>query len=438
MKPHRRQRHDAKSVPQATAPSVEARAVLIWNVIGFGVASVAAVLLQFSIGRFLGAPAVGIFNEALAVLFVAAHFGTLGAHYSALRYLSEVGASASVFWSALLLNVSAALPTSVFVYLLGPVWEILFDSPTAGVAVQSIAVGLFFHCLNKTLLGAFNGLERMRTFALGQALRYPLWALGFLFVPLNADNLGQLPLAVSIGEVALFLVLCLMLTPLWRSLNPVQMTLSDMPGWFRRHLLFGSQSFLSGSLIELNTRVDILVIGYFQSDAVTGVYALGSMLYEGMTQLSVVLRNQVGPILTRSLLGGNHTQSAAWMRGEIVRFYQYLVPVSLLSIVAYPIAVQVLAPGQGFDEGWSSFAVLCLGFALCAGYLPFNMIFLQGDKPWQQTVFQVFGAAVNLVLNVLLVPPLGIVGAALGTSLSLLASTFYLKHRARAFWKLTV
>ena len=72
----------------------------------------------------------------------------------------------------------------------------------------------------------------------------------------------------------------------------------------RVHLVYGTKSAVSGMLLELNSRVDVLMIGYFLDDARVGIYSFASTLAEGVFQLLVVLQNNYNPLIARSLTQG--------------------------------------------------------------------------------------------------------------------------------------
>ena len=55
--------------------------------------------------------------------------------------------------------------------------------------------------------------------------------------------------------------------------------------WLKRHIQFGARSVLGGVAVELNTRVDVLVLGLFTSEAQVGIYSFAAFFVEGFLQL---------------------------------------------------------------------------------------------------------------------------------------------------------
>ena len=73
-------------------------------------------------------------------------------------------------------------------------------------------------------------------------------------------------------------------------------------------------------LIELNTRVDIIMIGIFMSDEKVGIYSFAALFAEGFYQLLIVLQNIMNPIMARQ-----------FSNSKLNEFYEQCMP--LIEIV---------------------------------------------------------------------------------------------------------
>ena len=76
------------------------------------------------------------------------------------------------------------------------------------------------------------------------------------------------------------------------------------------------------------------------------------------------------------------------------------------------------------------------GMALASGYMPFAQALLMANRPGWHSVMMIGIVGANVVFNALLIPHLGIVGAAAGTALSLLTSVVLLVSIVR--WRVGV
>jgi Na+-driven multidrug efflux pump len=100
---------------------------------------------------------------------------------------------------------------------------------------------------------------------------------------------------------------------------------------------------------------------------------------------------------------------------------------SALAVALFPVALWLLFPRQDFGASWLPFGILMAGIALSSARLPFFQFLLMAGRPGWHSIFMVLVVGVNVVGNALLIPGLGIVGAALGTAISFLASVLLLR-----------
>jgi O-antigen/teichoic acid export membrane protein len=231
----------------------------------------------------------------------------------------------------------------------------------------------------------------------------------------------------SFAEGLLFLGLALEI-----GLQVVRPTPGAWRGWSSTHLRYGLKSVVSGMLLELNARVDVLMLGVFLDDARVGIYSFAAMLAEGCFQLLVVLQNNYNPVLARQIATRRFAQLEAMVRKGKRNTYLLMAGVGLAAVAVYPLVLDLLTNKPGFQDSFLPFAVLIGGIVLMAGYYPFSQTLLMANRPGWHTGLMVLVVASNVLFNRLLIPHLEIEGAALGTALSFLASVIFLKALVRA------
>ena len=288
--------------------------------------------------------------------------------------------------------------------------------------MAAIAPGLFCFALNKTLLAILNGMHRMRAFAILTSCRY-LGLLAGLLVAMGLRLPGAaLTVAVSFSEVTLSLLLLVILRPYWK--RPVARSWRI---YFPRHLRFACKAFLSGALIELHARVDILMLGWLLNDQITGVYTFAAMAYGGFMQFPVVLQYNYNPQLSHLLHHGERQALEKLIRAGRSRLYRLTLLISPVAVAAYAVAVSLFFSSQPeFITSWIPFAILMGGLLAASGYLPFHEILAMSGHPGWQTAFVSLNVLVNIGLNLFFIPRLGMNGAALATALALVVSTITL------------
>jgi O-antigen/teichoic acid export membrane protein len=407
---------------------------VVWNFASLAVLGVSGILLTMLIGRYYGETVLGVFNSTLAAWFLFSQLAVVGIDRSALRavaeHVSDRNAVTSITVAALVATAGlAALVTLAYVASFGWLERWYNGNPDLASALAVSVPGLFFFAINKVLLAVVNGLQRMRAFAVYQALRYLLILLGLLgfFVFDSRREQGPRLFAVfSIGECTLFVVLAievsrridLLRARAWRP-------------WVARHLHFGVRSFGSGVLLELNAYVDVFLIGHFLTEKDVGVYTPASQLAQGINQIFFVLQNVYNPILASGIARKRFDELETTIRRSRVWTYAGMAAVGAIAVLVYPHALLLLTDQPGFLASWAPFNYLVLGLVLSAGYLPFAQTLLMSGHPGWHTLYMAATVLINVVANVLLIPVLGIAGSAISTASSMVVSVFILKWVVR-------
>ena len=183
-------------------------------------------------------------------------------------------------------------------------------------------------------------------------------------------------------------------------------------------------------MVELNTRLDVLILGYFVSDYSVGVYSFVAALAEGFSQFSYALRWNIDPQLGRFLAVNDHRSIRKLVVSLRKQYYLYFVVGGVLLIGAYPLAFRLL--NGSYDLVSSGlFTIMMTGVIIGSWYRPFSGMILQGGKPGVYTLYILALLVGDGLLNIILIPYLGILGAALVTMLTYLLEGYYLKLIAK-------
>jgi O-antigen/teichoic acid export membrane protein len=407
---------------------------VLWNLASLVVLGASGILLKVLIGRYYDAVALGVFNQTLAVWFLCSQIAVAGIDRSTLRAVAAHQHDDAKVTSIVAGALAAALALSLIVttaYWGSIGWLARWFNHSANMPMSLLlaAPGLFFYALNKVLLGVVNGTQRMRAFALYQTVRYLVPLLGLVgFLVLDEQRIHGSALAVvfSLGEGVLFLLL---LVDLRRHLAaPVARAWRD---WSREHLRYGIKSVVSGVLFELNTYVDILVIGHFMTESEVGFYSFAAVLALGFVQLLLVLQNVYNPILAREIAARRFAELERTIARGRRWTYLGMVAAGSIGALLYPHALLLLTGKEAFLASWTPFNYLVLGTVLASGYVPFAQTLLMAGYPGWHSGYMIATAAINAIACWLAVPHFGLAGAAISTAASMLASVFILKAMVR-------
>lgn len=405
----------------------------IWNCSSFAVLGICGIIVHFLIARFRGPETLGVFNQVFAFYIFASQICTGGIQFSVLRYVSiyqeDTAKCLEITTSALVLGIVMATVTCILAWQVRQPIGTILGSRGVAQGLKFAVPGLFFFALNKILLNGINGLRHMRAYAIFNALRYILILIGVAGLIAIGYPGERLAASLTLAEASLFFPLSIYC---WKRLYEFRLPPSTAV-WLRKHTTIGFRGFFIGIFTEINTRIDILMLGYFSDDKTVGVYSLAAILAEGFSQISHVLRRNITPILGMFYAERKLNDIAAFSR----RMKRYIYPinsvVAVAAVLIYPFVLIWIVGGSEFSGSWLVFSILMTGVVLNSGYRPFMDILLIGNFPGRQSLLIGCLILANIALNAVLIPFIGMYGAAAATALIYLAEAFLI---AAFSWKL--
>ena len=399
---------------------------ILWNIASYGVMAVSGVAINVIIWLAYSPDVLGVFNQVFAVYVIASQFAVAGIHLSVVKYVAQYSSQVEIYravnTAAILLATVIAGFSAILLWILSEPIGILLNSPEVARGVVYISPALFFFSINKVLLSILNGLSRMKLYAIFQALRYLLIVGALITLILREVPSVVLPFAFTIAEG--ILLFCLSVSLFREFLVP---PFGVLQRWVLNHLEFGLKGFGSNVLLQMNTRVDVLVLGYFMTDYYVGIYSLVAMLIEGIYQFLIVLRTVYNPRLVKLIIEQRTEQLKSMIKSGVRITYRFMIIGGVIAVLLYPIGVLISENPQDFLRSWPIFAILMSGIVLSSGYIPFGQILVQAGRPGLHTIMTLLLVFFNFTLNMLLIPALGIIGAAAATALAHVLGLLLLK-----------
>ncbi|AIF70345.1 polysaccharide biosynthesis protein [Palaeococcus pacificus DY20341] len=371
------------------------------------------------IARHYSTSEYGVFNLALTVLSIALVIATLGFQNSLPRevafYREKEPSRVRDLISTALIIVAVNSIIWVIVLILGAedIAQI-FNETRLAYALKIVAFALPFSALIGTIIPISQGFGRVREKVYFQNVVYPTLFLIFVI----AGALLNLPFAyVFFAYIAAqaFTLLALIFDVLKVKLFEFKTSLDLKLG--RGLIVFSLPLLFTGLLGFVMTWADTLMLGYYKSSEVVGLYNAASPLAKLLPIFLGSASFLYVPIASRLY--------AQEKIGEMGRVYQILTKwVFLLTLPLF--AVMFLFPeatigfffGAKYTSAAPALRILALGFMFHT-FLGLNGWSLIIVKESKFISFSTFIAAVfNIILNALLIPPYGMKGAAVATAVS--------------------
>ena len=180
-------------------------------------------------------------------------------------------------------------------------------------------------------------------------------------------------------------------------------------------------------LLLLNT--DIVLLGYFVDPNDVGVYFAATRI----TNLIVFIYFAVAALAVPKFAELHAEGDRAGLQAFVHNIIQWIFWPTLAAAAGLLLVGRFALDlfGDGFDQGYPLLAVLMLGFIARASTGPVE--YLLNMTGHQNVTAAVYGgaAALNITLNLVLVPRFGLMGAAMATAASLASASFFLFFVAR-------
>lgn len=181
----------------------------------------------------------------------------------------------------------------------------------------------------------------------------------------------------------------------------------------RKQLEFGIRSWVQTLTAHMLLRADLYLIAYFLTPSDTAFYALASHFTEMVLEIPQAVGLVLYPRLA-SLSGAEvHRLTAQTCRRTLLLTFALAVAVVLFG----PLVI-VLWYGQEYAPAGNPLPLLCIGALAWSVYVIVTRDFTSHGRQAVNIAAGLPALALNVGLNLLLIPRLGIAGAALSTAIS--------------------
>lgn len=356
--------------------------------------------------RILGPEGRGLFAVATTVAAIGVQLGNLGLHSSNTYVVSRDPKTLSpLLGNSLMISATAAGAAALayLFFLLRPALAPV-TGPLLLLTLAAIPAGLASLLLQNLLIGtlqlrAYNLID-LTTRCLAVALVAATVPLGlvspeFVFALVQAT--------VVIGAVWAFLRL--------RS-GPAG-GVSGSLALLRGGLRFGLKAYFGGLCAFLVLRSDIVLVSYLRGTEETGYYSIAVGIADVLLMLPTVVGTVLFPRLSAAADDGERWRLARRILGLMLP----ATPVALLLVLAAARPLIRLAYGQAFDPAFPAVAWLLPGVGFMALNTVFMNLFGACGMPPITVLSPLVALVVNIVLNLVLVPVWGFVGASISSSI---------------------
>lgn len=410
------------------------------NLAGGATGSVIGLLLAAIVGRGLGADGAGTYFLVVAVFMIVSNIAELGADTGLVRYVSAARATdrpedvphlvVIAVRPVLVVGAVAVAVTAAVVALsprvvpgVAPVWVVVI----AALAVLSSMIAV--------VLAVARGLGDVVSYPLLQNIALPLLRLIGVVAVVGAGGGIAAVLTAWIAPVPLVLLLATVVAVVLTGRRAGALRPAPMPPSQRRRLgrefwSFSATRGVSAAVEILLEWFDVILVGALTSAEAAGVYAVVTRCARAGEVVQQAARVAVGPQISAALARGA-IDEARGIYGLVTAAMIWMAWPFFIVLAIFPDAVLSIF-GPGFEDGALSLTVLSLSMGLATAAGTVQTILLMGGRSSWQLGDKSAALALNVVLNLFLVPAWGIEGAAVAWAVTILADTALVVYQVQA------
>ncbi len=166
------------------------------------------------------------------------------------------------------------------------------------------------------------------------------------------------------------------------------------------------------------TTADIIILSYFEPTSEVGIYSIYVRLVSVVIIASSSANAMLGPTLSKLYSSKKHDELRTFAKqATLITFIAVLLP----SLVLIAFSNQILAIfGEEFTATPYALYILLIGYVLSAWFGSVGYFLNMADRAHVFMRISLTTAALNIVLNLLLIPTYGVEGAAIASMIAIL------------------
>lgn len=373
---------------------------------------------QILIARLLGTEFFGLYALGLVIFNVAQTLAGMGLSQGAVRYVAihdGAGNPEKVKGTILL---SVGLP-----FIVGSVIGFVLFLAADGIAntigkpeldrvIKIVSFGIPFMAAMMASIAATRGFKKMQYYVYVKNIFHPIanLALIVLFYWFGLRLLGAISAWIFAAGFGLILGIYYIKKE-FPEFSKVKAAFEA-----KELLKFSGPLVLVGFLQMLFIRTDILMLGYFRTSAEVGVYNAVSQIMILLVMVLMAFNSIFSPMVA-DLYNRNQLNELNRLLKIVAKWVFLLtLPIFMIMVVSPKELLSIFGPE--FVSGWPAFLVLAVFFFLAIGVGPVTETLVMCGLQKLELYNTLGSFILNIILNLLLIPQFGLLGAALATGIS--------------------
>lgn len=390
-----------------------------WAFISTITASLAHFILRLILGIDLGAEGLGIYTLAFSIYSFGLQFAAFGIGTALTKFVAEYADNVPIIRKYISLgfvsSVVSGTLVGICIFIMSPIIaNSLFHTPDLEMMIKLTAFSCPFIGIQKAVIGALNGLRRMKLYAYINIIQNIFIVLITIILVLVMD-LGVIGSVVGfVGPTIIMGIICIfIMRNYWISPN-----INDN---FKLFYSINSFSFyigLGSAVGFIITQIDSILIGYYLNTTEVGIYAIAILFVQTLTLLPSAVQRVTAPATAKMFGKGEIANLKILLYSTLKKSIIVTIICSMLIIIFSPYIISFLFTDE-YLEAYIPLLILIIGYSFGASFGSIGATLSSIGKVRIALYIGVVCGIADIFLNTILIPSFGMNGAALATTITM-------------------
>lgn len=387
----------------------------------------AAGLISFPIlTRILSVSDYGILGLISITVFIVQAVAKLGAPNSTVRFYAESKSNNNLimFYSTIFFGYGTlALIISIVFFIAMQLFSGRLLDTHIGNLLSLVSVLIFFNCLNLIAESSLRAEQRTRLYNFIMIInRYGSLGLSILFLMTFMRNLY----GYYIGQIVVAFIICLVLLGIIVKKKVRFNTFSY--DFFKKTLKFGTPLTWSELGHLTLSYSDRYLIQHYLGPSSLGIYTAGYNLTTYITEVVMYPINYAIDPIYLTLIANKREEEAKVFLSKSLRYFTLILAPIVLGTIATSSDLITLLASKKYMNAHTIVPYVIIGNSIYACQVILNAGLIIRQKTHILMIVKFVSCALNLGLNMVLIPRYGIIGAAQATLFSYIFYTVLITY----------
>jgi O-antigen/teichoic acid export membrane protein len=388
-----------------------------WSFISLATASLSHLLLRIVLGRELGPNGLGLYTLVFTIYMFGMQFAAFGIGAALTKYVAQYSNNQEKIKEYVSSGIIGSLVSGslmgLLLYLLASMISIqFFHSPEMRSLLKLTAFCFPFIAMQRSVIGTLNGLRKMKLYAVVNIAQnisvmfVSLILVTFLDMNVKGAVIGFVAPTILMGIISIYFTRCDIKPSLF-----LRKTIIKEISWFGFYVV------LANSIGLINMQIDSLMVGYFMNEVDVGYYAVAIIFMQGVILFPQVIQRVTTPSIALYYGKNDFESIEKLIKNTMIKTFIGILCISIITAIFGNYLIIILFTEE-FLPAYVPMLILLIGYTICAPIGSVGSTLSCIGKA--NIVFKMTAicALMNILLNLILIPAFGLIGAASATSIS--------------------